>query len=42
MNNIICNNCIGARMYEVNNMQFPNLFMWNAINCLDFIKLIEN
>lgn len=39
--NIICNNCVGARMYEVSGMQFPNPFMWNAINAYDFIKLVE-
>lgn len=39
--NIICNNCVGARMYEILKMQFPNPFMWNAINAYDFIKLVE-
>lgn len=39
--NIICNNCVGARMYEVSGMRFPNPFMWNAINAYDFIKLVE-
>ncbi len=40
--NIICNNCIGARMYEVSKIQFPNPFMWNAINAYDFIKLMKD
>lgn len=39
--NIICNNCVGARMYEVSKIQFPNPFMWNAINAYDFIKLMN-
>ena len=39
--NIICNNCVGARMYECAHKQFPNPFMWNAINAYDFIKLIN-
>lgn len=40
--NIICNNCVGARLYEVTKQQFPNPFMWMAIDYDDFIKLIEN
>lgn len=40
--NIICNNCVGARMYEVSKIQFPNPFMWNAINAYDFIKLMKD
>lgn len=39
--NIICNNCIGARLYEVSREQFPNPFMWSAIQCDDFVKLIN-
>lgn len=40
--NIICNNCVGARLYEVTKQQFPNPFMWMAIDHNDFIKLVEN
>ena len=40
--NIICNNCVGARLYEVTNQQFPNPFMWSAIKWKDFIKLVSN
>lgn len=40
--NIICNNCVGARLYEVTKQQFPNPFMWMSIDYDDFIKLIEN
>ena len=40
--NIICNNCVGARLYEVTKQQFPNPLMWMAIDYDDYIKLIEN
>lgn len=40
--NIICNNCVGARLYEVTKQQFPNPFMWMSISTDDYIKLIEN
>ena len=40
--NIICNNCVGARLYEVTKKQFPNPFMWMTIDYDDYIKLIEN
>ena len=39
--NIICNNCVGARLYEVTKQQFPNPFMWMTICHDDFIKLIN-
>ncbi len=39
--NIICNNCVGARLYEVTKQQFPNPFMWMSIFDDDFIKLIN-
>jgi len=39
--NIICNNCVGARLYEVTKQQFPNPFMWMTIWYEDFIKLIN-
>ncbi len=40
--NIISNNCIGARYYQNNHIQFQNPFMWNLIKLSDFIFLIEN
>lgn len=40
--NIICNNCVGARLYEVQHKQFVNPFTWCEIPINDFIKLIEN
>lgn len=39
--NIICNNCVGARLYEVMKQQFPNPFMWNAIQWKEFIRLVN-
>lgn len=40
--NIICNTCVGARLYEVTKQQFPNQFMWMKISPDDFIKLIND
>jgi uncharacterized protein (DUF1919 family) len=40
--NIICNSCVGSRIYEMLNMQFTNPFMWNVITYPDFKKLIDN
>ena len=40
--NIICNNCIGARLYEVSNLEFPNPVMWCATYYEDFIYFIKN
>lgn len=40
--NIICNNCVGARLYEIAKTRFPNPFMWNYIDPFDFISLINN
>lgn len=40
--NIISNNCIGARYYQNNKIQFQNPFMWNLIKLTDFIFLIKN
>ncbi len=37
--NIICNNCVGARLYEVTKQQFPNPFMWMTMTPDDFIRL---
>lgn len=40
--NIVCNNCVGARLYEVNHIQFNNPFTWCVIKTNDFIKLIKD
>lgn len=40
--NIISNNCISARYYQNNKIQFQNPFMWNLIKLTDFIFLIKN
>jgi len=40
--NIICNNCVGARIYRNNNIKYPNPFIWNSIFVDDFINLMEN
>lgn len=40
--NIICNNCVGARIYEVNGVQFNNPFMWAITEHKHFINLIKN
>ena len=40
--NIICNNCVGARLYEVSNLEFPNPVMWCATYYEDFIYFIKN
>lgn len=40
--NIVSNNCIGARLYDLQKKQFVNPFCWSAITDEDFIKLIEN
>ena len=40
--NIICNNCIGGRLYEARNEQFSNQFIWAKILHNDFIYLINN
>lgn len=40
--NIICNNCVGARLYEVQHKQFVNPFTWCEIPIDDFIRLVEN
>lgn len=39
--NIICNNCIGARLYNVSNKIFNNPFTWCTIYPDEFIKLIK-
>lgn len=40
--NIICNNCVGARLYEVTKRQFPNPFMWMIMTPGDFISLANS
>ncbi len=40
--NLISNNCVGARMYELSNKQFNNPFTWCAIDISDFVTLIKN
>jgi len=39
--NIICNNCIGAMIYEKKGEEFSNPFMWCLIPQEDFITLIN-
>ena len=39
---IICNDCLGARLYEKLGKQFSNPFMWNVIKPADFLKLCAN
>lgn len=39
---IICNNCVGARLYQLQNKQFNNPFMWSSIYVGDFIELSKN
>lgn len=40
--NMICNNCVGARMYEVSGIRFPNPFMWMSVSPDDYVKLVED
>ena len=40
--NLIANNCVGARLYEVTEQQFPNPFMWMTIPIDNYIDLMEN
>ena len=40
--NIICNTCVGGRIYEQYKLQYTNPFIWNAINTSDFMFLVEN
>lgn len=40
--NLICNNCIGAQIYNYKNIKYNNPFIWNWINIYDFIKLYIN
>lgn len=40
--NVICNSCVGARLYEYRNMQYGNPFMWNVIPYNDFKFMILN
>lgn len=40
--NIICNNCIGSYLYQINNKQFTNPFCWCSVWLNDFISLTNN
>lgn len=40
--NIICNNCVGARLYETTGVQFNNPFMWSRTEHKHFINLVKN
>lgn len=40
--NIICNNCVGGRVYEIKGMQYTNPFIWNLISPDDFFYLMIN
>ena len=40
--NIISHNCIGARIYQLKNMEYENPFMWCAISPSDFWYLYNN
>lgn len=39
--NVICDNCLGSRLYEANGKQFKNPFQWCVIKPLDMIYLME-
>lgn len=40
--NIVCNNCGGADIYNLNKVEFNNPFIWCAIFADDMITLIKN
>lgn len=40
--NLISNNCLGARFYQINNIDFNNPFMWNWIEPDHFENLVKN
>ena len=40
--NIIANNCVGGRLYQVRNTKFQNPFVWTRIVHDQFIYLIKN
>lgn len=40
--NIICNNCVGSRIYQYRNIKYNNQFIWSSIDINDFIYLINN
>lgn len=42
MSNFIVNDCIGGYLYKFSKKQFPNPFMWTAIDFYDFLSLIKN
>lgn len=39
--NIICNNCVGARLYETTGVQFNNPFMWSITEHKHYINLVK-
>lgn len=40
--NLISNCCVGGFLYEINNEQFSNPFIWTMTNSDSFIYLLEN
>jgi len=40
--NIVCNNCVGGRLYESIKEQFSSPFIWERIEHADFMYLIKN
>ena len=40
--NLICNNCVGARVYEALNKQYTNPFIWSLVRPDEFVYLINN
>lgn len=40
--NVICNNCVGARVYQQLGLQFANPFMWADIPNEEYIYLINH
>jgi uncharacterized protein (DUF1919 family) len=40
--NIVCNDCVGARIYQEKNQKYANPFSWCLIPPKDFEKLYEN
>ncbi len=39
--NVICNTCLGARLYQLSKIQYSNPFMWNIIEADSMINLIS-
>lgn len=40
--NVIANNCVGARIYQIKKSEYKNPFMWSLINPTNFVDLINN